>query len=61
MKVMLAKDDQAEELVTESASLLEVIGEGVRINSLFDPPQLLPGVKVVKIDFLASKVLLARG
>jgi predicted RNA-binding protein len=59
MKVMLEKDDQSEELVMESASLLEVNDAGVRINSLFDPPLVLPGLKVVKIDFLDGKVLLA--
>lgn len=60
MSVMLAKDDQADELIMENASLLEVKNEGVEISSLFDPPQLLPGVKVVKIDFMDGKVLLAK-
>ena len=60
MSVMLAKDDQADELIMENASLLEVKNEGVEISSLFDPPQLLPGVKVIKIDFMDGKVLLAK-
>ena len=61
MSVMLEKDDQTEELVMENASLLEVKSEGVEISSLFDPPQLLSGVKVVKIDFMNGKVVLAKG
>ena len=59
MSVMLEKDDQSEELVMENASLLEVKEEGVEISSLFDPPQLLTGVKVSKIDFMNGKVLLS--
>ena len=61
MSVMLEKDDRSEELVMENASLLEVKGAGVEISSLFDPPQMLSGVKVVKIDFMNGKVLLAKG
>ncbi len=61
MSVMLEKDDQSEELIMENASLLEVKSEGVEISSLFDPPKLLPGVKVVTIDFMNGKVLLAKG
>lgn len=60
MSVMLAKDDQAEELIMENASLLEVKSEGVEISSLFDPPQLLQGFKVAKIDFMNGKVLLVK-
>lgn len=60
MSVMLAKDDQPDELIMENASLLEVKTEGIEISSLFDPPQLLAGVKVVKIDFMDGKVLLAK-
>ncbi|MCK4838207.1 MAG: CooT family nickel-binding protein [Desulfobulbaceae bacterium] len=60
MSVMLEKDDQADELIMENASLLEVKSEGVEISSLFDPPQLLSGVKVAKIDFMNGKVLLVK-
>ena len=59
MSVMLEKEDQSEELLTENASTLEVKEEGVEISSLFDPPQVVPGVRVVRIDFMNNKVFLA--
>lgn len=59
MSVMLEKEDQPEELLTENASTLEVKEEGVEISSLFDPPQVVPGVRVVRIDFMNNKVFLA--
>ena len=58
MNVMLDSGDKPEELIMENASLLEVIENGVQISSLFDPPRIIPGVRVVKIDFLSGKVLL---
>ena len=58
MNVMLDSGDQPEELIMENASLLEVTENGVQISSLFDPPRIIPGVRVVKIDFLSGKVLL---
>jgi len=58
MNVMLDSGDQPAELIMENASLLEVIENGVQISSLFDPPRIIPGVRVVKIDFLSGKVLL---
>ena len=57
MNVMLESGDQPE-LVMENASLLEVTEDGVQVSSLFDPPKLIPGVRVVKIDFMNGKVLL---
>lgn len=60
MSVILKSNDQPEELIMENASLLEVKDEGIEISSLFDPPQLLSGVKVVKIDFMNGKVSLAK-
>jgi len=59
MSIMLEKDDQPEELLMENASTLEVKGDGVEISSLFDPPQMVAGVKVVRIDFMSNKVFLA--
>jgi predicted RNA-binding protein len=56
---MLEKDDLPAELLMENASTLEVKDEGVEIESLFDPPRIVPGVKVVRIDFMNNKVFLA--
>jgi len=57
MKVV-QKVDGREEVVMTDASLLEDDPAGVRISSLFDPPRLLAGLKVVEIDFLNGKVVL---
>jgi len=57
MNVMLEKEDDLE-LVMEGVSLLETVPEGVKISSLFDPPRVVPGVRVVKIDFLDGKLYL---
>jgi len=59
MNVMLEKEG-GDELLMEGASLLECKAEGVELSSLFDPPQLIPGVKVIRIDFLNSKVVLGK-
>ncbi|MDF1578237.1 MAG: CooT family nickel-binding protein [Desulfurivibrionaceae bacterium] len=59
MSVMLEKEDRSEELLTENASTLKVKEDGVEISSLFDPPQVVPGVRVVRIDFMNNKVFLA--
>ncbi|MCA1765215.1 MAG: CooT family nickel-binding protein [Desulfobulbaceae bacterium] len=59
MSVMLEKEDQPEELLTENASTLEVKEDGVEISSLFDPPRVVTGVRVVRIDFMNNKVFLA--
>ena len=59
MKVVQEVDGR-EELVMEDASLLEDDLAGVRLSSLFDPPRLIAGVKVVRIDFLNSRVVLGK-
>ena len=59
MSVMLEKDDK-EEMIMENVSLLEVINDGVRVSTLFDPPQTVPDVQVVKIDFMNGKVFLGK-
>lgn len=59
MKVVQELDGR-EDMVMTDASLLEDDPTGVRISSLFDPPRLIPGVKVVRIDFLNGKVVLGR-
>jgi len=57
MNVMLDSGDKPE-LIMENASILEVTDDGIQVSSLFDPPKLIPGVRVVKIDFMNGKVLL---
>ncbi len=57
MNVMLDSGDQPE-LIMENASLLEVTDGGIQVSSLFDPPKLIDGVRVVKIDFMNGQVLL---
>ncbi len=59
MKVVQEYDGH-EEVVMADASLLEDDPAGVRLSSLFDPPQLIAGVKVVRIDFLGGKVVLGK-
>lgn len=59
MKVVQEMDGQ-EELLMADASLLEDDPSGVLISSLFDPPRLIAGVKVVRIDFLNGKVVLGK-
>ncbi len=59
MNVVLENEGQ-EEMLMEGASLLEATPEGVRLSSLFDPPRLIAGVQVVKIDFLNSRVILGK-
>ena len=59
MKVVQEVDGR-EEVIMADASLLEDDPAGVCISSLFDPPRLFPGVKVVRIDFLNSKVVLGK-
>ena len=57
MSVVREKDEQTE-MVMENASLLEVTDDGVQISSLFDPPRIINGVRVAKIDFMNGKVFL---
>lgn len=59
MKVVQEVDGR-EELVMDGASLLEDDPAGVRLSSLFDPPRLVAGVKVMRIDFLNGKVVLGQ-
>ncbi len=59
MKVVQEVDGR-DELIMADASLLEDDPAGVRISSLFDPPRLVAGLKVVRIDFLGGKVVLGK-
>lgn len=59
MKVVQEVDGREEPILAD-ASLLEDDSAGVRISSLFEPPRLIAGVKVVRIDFLGGKVVLGK-
>lgn len=55
MSVILEQDGN-ETVVAENASLLEVVEDGIRISTLFEEPQFIPGAAVRAIDFLNSRV-----
>ena len=55
MRVVLVQDGN-EAVVAESASQLEVGEDGIRISTLFEEPQFIPGAVVRAIDFLNGRV-----
>lgn len=55
MRVILEQDG-SEAVVTESASLLEISEEGLRISTLFEEPQFIQGGVIKAIDFLNGRV-----
>ena len=55
MRVVLVQDGN-EAVVAESVSLLEVSEDGIRISTLFEEPQFIPGGVVRAIDFLNGRV-----
>ena len=59
MSVVLAQDGN-ETVVAESASLLEVVEDGIRISTLFEEPQFIKGAAVRAIDFLNGRVIVIR-
>ena len=59
MKIIL-KDRNGEKVVLENAALLEVAGEGILVNAMFEKPHLIQGAAVSRIDFLENKVTLTR-
>ena len=59
MKIVL-KDGSSEKIVLEDAALLEVTGEGVQVNALFEEAQLIQGAAVSRIDFLQGKVTVTK-
>ena len=59
MKIIL-KDGGDEKVVLENAALLEVTGEGILVNAMFEPPQIIQGASVRRIDFLENRVTLTR-
>jgi predicted RNA-binding protein len=59
MSVILEQDGN-ETVVSESASLLEVGEDGIRISTLFEEPQFIPDAAVRAIDFLNGRVTVVR-
>ena len=59
MSVILEQDGN-ETVVAESASLLEVVEDGIRISTLFEEPQFIKGAAVRAIDFLNGRVTVIR-
>jgi predicted RNA-binding protein len=59
MSVILEQDGN-EAVVAENASLLEVGEDGIRISTLFEEPQFIPGAVVRAIDFLNGRVTVIR-
>ena len=44
----------------DNVAKLEVTNEGIQINALFEPPQLLAGAHLKEIDFLDGIVTLVQ-
>ena len=59
MRIVLEQDGK-ESVVAENASLLEVGVDGLRISTLFEEPQFIPGAAVRAIDFLNGRVTVTR-
>ena len=59
MSIVLEQDGK-EAVVAENASLLEVSADGLRISTLFEEPQFIPGAVVRAIDFLNGRVTVIR-
>lgn len=55
---IVLKQADTDEVVLEDASQLDVTDKGVWVASLFDQPKLIPGAKVLSIDFLSGMVIL---
>jgi len=59
MKIILKQGDN-EEVVLENASMLEVIGKGVKVSALFEQPKIIQGAEVHSIDFLNGRVTVTK-
>ncbi len=59
MRVIMEQDGN-EAIVAESASLLEVAEDGLRISTLFEEPQFIRGATIRYIDFLNGKVTVTK-
>jgi predicted RNA-binding protein len=57
MSVVLEKEGK-EEVIMENVILLEAKEEGIEVSTLFDPPKLVPGAMVKRMDFSSGTVTL---
>lgn len=55
--VILIKEGQSERIM-EGIAKLEVLADGIRISTLFDPPKELPAVRLKEINFTDGIVTL---
>lgn len=55
MSIVLEQDGK-EEMIQESATLLEVTKDGLMVSALFEEPKLIRNASVRAIDFLHGKV-----
>lgn len=57
MSVVLEKEGK-EEVIMENVILLEAKEGGIEVSTLFDPPKLVPGALVKRMDFSSGRVTL---
>jgi predicted RNA-binding protein len=56
MRIVLEREG-GEEVLLENVSFLEVVPEGLRVEALFEKPEIIRGGVVRAIDFLQGRVL----
>ena len=54
------KDGDKEELLRENVTSLEILGDGVRVSTLFEGPADYHELSVHHIDFSAGRVIFTR-
>ena len=59
MSVVLEKKSEKIKIMSQVARL-EVTEEGIKINALFEPPELITGARLKEIDFLDGIVTLTQ-
>ncbi|MBU4033728.1 MAG: CooT family nickel-binding protein [Proteobacteria bacterium] len=59
MSIVLEHDGK-EEMIQESATLLEVTKDGLMVSALFEEPKLIRNASVRAIDFLHGKVTVTK-
>ncbi len=57
---IIVEQDGREELLGENITKLEVSGNGITANSLFEGPRVIPEMVIDYIDFTAGKVVLKK-
>ncbi len=59
MRIVMEEDGK-EELLSENITKLEVLANGIKVNSLFAGPTEIQDMVIDYIDFTAGKVVLAK-